>query len=283
MAARADHLAGLFSPPLLGRALAPPATPAMIARAEKAVGVALPEALKAALLVQNGGPIRRSSFKLKPAAAKQYGLKLYSLSTLPSAAAAGQESVVALTKLARKGELPKGLIPLDGDGHAWCCLDYRECGPKGEPRVAHVDLEQERDFTVARSFGELLKGLFQDEESLRPALIALDKGAPKGAALEAALQRLGCAKHKLPGTGNRKYPRPPTWRWRKFRGLLRGEPVWIRFEKNKLYRVSIAKTDQRPAAHPMLTIAVKPADEPACLEQLVAGLGKGAVLISGVS
>ena len=47
------------------------------------------------------------------------------------------------------------------------CLDYRACGPKGEPAVVHVD--QERDFKitpVAPDFESFVRGLV-DRKKLR--------------------------------------------------------------------------------------------------------------------
>jgi hypothetical protein len=45
-------------------------------------------------------------------------------------------------------------------GHDMVCLDYRACGPQGEPQVVHVD--QERDYAVtlvAESFEAFINGL----------------------------------------------------------------------------------------------------------------------------
>lgn len=50
-------------------------------------------------------------------------------------------------------------------GHDMIALDYRSCGPNGEPRVAHVDQEVGYVLTdLASTFGEFISGLV-DEES----------------------------------------------------------------------------------------------------------------------
>ncbi len=48
-------------------------------------------------------------------------------------------------------------------GHDMLCLDYRICGPDGEPQVVHVD--QERDYSitlVAETFESFIRGLESD-------------------------------------------------------------------------------------------------------------------------
>ena len=49
-------------------------------------------------------------------------------------------------------------------GHDMLCLDYRVCGPKGEPRVVHVDQELDYKVThVADNFESFVRGLESDE------------------------------------------------------------------------------------------------------------------------
>ena len=45
-------------------------------------------------------------------------------------------------------------------GHDMICMDYRNCGPQGEPQVVHVD--QERDYKItfiANNFESFIHGL----------------------------------------------------------------------------------------------------------------------------
>jgi hypothetical protein len=49
-------------------------------------------------------------------------------------------------------------------GHDMVCLDYRECGPSGEPQVVHVDQEWGYQITfVAERFEAFIRGLESDE------------------------------------------------------------------------------------------------------------------------
>ena len=274
---------GLFGKPLKVD-ITDPATAEEFARTEAALMVKLPAELLAVLRVRNGGQLRRTSLKLTPEGRKKYGRKRYSFTRLAGVHPTEGDGLTQQTATAREEwELPEGLIPLGGDGHTWCCLDYRVCGPKGEPSVSHIDLEGEQEFALAPTFAEFISNLVRDPDSWEPALIALDQGAPMGTMLDAALQALGCTVYTIPGGyTNPRFPAPPIWHWAKFQGALRDSPVWIQYERNKLYDVSIQKTPDRPAKHPMLTVAVAAADEDACLRELLAGLGQGAVLIHGM-
>lgn len=49
-------------------------------------------------------------------------------------------------------------------GHDMFCLDYRDCGPGGEPTVVHVDQEWDYKIThVADNFEAFIRGLEPDE------------------------------------------------------------------------------------------------------------------------
>lgn len=149
--------------------LAPPATDEQIRAAEQQLGVKLPASLIAVLKVHDGGTLNATEFKLKTLPPEdQWDMDEYTIEQLPSVSASTDRSMDYLLQLAREEwDLPEGLVPLDGDGHWWCCLDYRLCGPKGEPSVVHVDVEDESDifdFKVAESFSELIGGLHSREE-----------------------------------------------------------------------------------------------------------------------
>jgi hypothetical protein len=49
-------------------------------------------------------------------------------------------------------------------GHHMVCLDYRSCGPSGEPAVVHVDQDWDYKITaVATDFESFILGLEGDE------------------------------------------------------------------------------------------------------------------------
>ncbi|MCE9574921.1 MAG: SMI1/KNR4 family protein [Deltaproteobacteria bacterium] len=48
-------------------------------------------------------------------------------------------------------------------GHDMLCLDYRDCGPTGEPRVVHIDQELDYKVTlVAPDFESFIRGLVSE-------------------------------------------------------------------------------------------------------------------------
>lgn len=50
-------------------------------------------------------------------------------------------------------------------GHDMIFLDYRECGPDGEPKVVHVDQEWDYKITpLADSFEEFIRGLVNEDD-----------------------------------------------------------------------------------------------------------------------
>lgn len=285
--AKSRSPAEVFSRLLPGEAVTP-ATEAAITDAERSLGVALPRELKSLLMVRNGARLRFNQFKLKTKPPEQsFARKHYHVPSLPGVGGGPGDDIVTMTALATdEWGLPEGLVPLFGDGHWWCCLDYRVCGPEGEPSVTHVDAGDAPDDTpvevpIAPSFAALLAGLSRDPENLSPALIALDEGAPTCDQVEAVLDGLGYRKCVSPGFSQLKPP--PAWETRKYSSFVKGCDARIELWSNRLYDVSLLLTDQRPEKHPMLRVSVSPKDEEACLRELLAALGPGAVLLHGLA
>ena len=59
--------------------------------------------------------------------------------------------------------MPKGIVLLCGDGHTWVALDYRACGPTGEPPVTWFDNEMEEEILLAPNFQTFLDGLVRGD------------------------------------------------------------------------------------------------------------------------
>lgn len=50
-------------------------------------------------------------------------------------------------------------------GHEMIFLDYRECGPQGEPKVSYVDQEMDYQIIVlADNFEDFIKGLISEDD-----------------------------------------------------------------------------------------------------------------------
>lgn len=132
--------------------LQPPLTQSAVAAAEERIGFRLPAAYLDLLRTQNGGYIRMALPELAHDCISGIGPHFPSLTMFDWAKA--QDHV---------GFPLQGLVPFDGDGHWYLCLDYRE--DAAAPSVSHIDIECDRQSVVAPSFAAYLALLcFEEEE-----------------------------------------------------------------------------------------------------------------------
>lgn len=129
----------------------PHLTEAVIAEAEAGLGVKLPSAYLACLRVQNGGYIRFELADKDLPHDTIWGVGPYfpNINEYHQALdpeAAEDDGFWAPHDCSR-------LVPFDGDGHWFICLDYRN---GEEPSVAFVDVEAEHDLQVAATFEDYL-------------------------------------------------------------------------------------------------------------------------------
>lgn len=125
--------------------LQPKLTIDIIKSAEQKLGYKLPNELIELLRIQNGGYIRKS---LKESLNnKIYGIGPY-FPSLSKVNWVEYENWVSF-------EL-EGLIPFDGDGHWYICLDYRS---KHVPEITYIDTECDRQKKIADSFADYLSQL----------------------------------------------------------------------------------------------------------------------------
>jgi len=124
----------------------PPATEEQISGAEHALGVRFPATLRRMFLEQNGGSLRgmhqESCHEIRPIG------DTYPRIDVNDPWWHNDEYW--------QPEPPLNLlVPFCGDGHHDLCLDYRRCGPTGEPEVCMIS-QGGPEYLVAASFDEFL-------------------------------------------------------------------------------------------------------------------------------
>jgi len=160
----------LLGPPEL--AGFPPADDALIAWAEHELGVTLPDAYKRMARVHNGGLLYCQGIRPVERQFEWHSdREVYCVSEIFGINRGSSMNIVDCTRTARdEWGGPDGLVTLSGDGHWWLCLDYRVCGPNGQPQVVHSENDSETPigaheaFLVAPTFEALLGGLQLDHD-----------------------------------------------------------------------------------------------------------------------
>lgn len=128
-----------------------------IAKAEKKLGVILPDTYKKLILEQNGGYIVHNAFPTShPNSWAEDHIQFNHLLGI-----AKDEGIMDSEYLIEEWELPKGLVLINGDGHTWVAMDYRKT--KENPPIHYFDVEMEEDFKLADSFDEFIEGLYTVE------------------------------------------------------------------------------------------------------------------------
>lgn len=145
------NVESIWQKPIYLPYLQPPLTDEILKSAEEKLGYTLPKELTALLQIQNGGYIRKT---LEESVHDQiYGIGPY----FPSLTAVDWSDYKDWVSF----EL-KGLIPFDGDGHWYICLDYRK--NHNNPQVTYIDTECDSQELVANSFSEYLRQLIIEDE-----------------------------------------------------------------------------------------------------------------------
>lgn len=131
-----------------------------IAKAEKKLGVTLPDTYKKLILEQNGGYTLHNAFPTdQPNGWAEDHVSFDHLRGI-----AKGEGIMDSDYLIEEWELPEGLVLICGDGHTWIALDYRET--KEHPPIHYFDLEYETDFKLTDSFDELIAGHYTTEDRM---------------------------------------------------------------------------------------------------------------------
>jgi|SRR5579871_1221613 len=129
---------GLFLDP--ERPDCPPLTNDRIVCAEDTLSLRLPEAYLDVLRVCNGGKLRRNTYFTQAATswAKNY-IQVESL--LGIGGERGIDSRYGSAYLIEEWGFPSSCVVLWAKGPLAVMLDYRECGPEGDPPIIWVDMD----------------------------------------------------------------------------------------------------------------------------------------------
>ncbi|MFB8277737.1 SMI1/KNR4 family protein [Nocardia colli] len=134
-----------------------PLTDDAVRAAENQLGVELPASLLRLLRVQNGGTVA-DQWNAFPFPAPTPGIDSYA----PFDVVMGvgpTDGLLDTPYLIKEWGLPAPIVLLAGDGHWWVGLDYRNCGPQGEPSVAFFDADRENSVILAPDFETFVRGL----------------------------------------------------------------------------------------------------------------------------
>ena len=134
----------------------PPLTDAVIAVAERQLGVRLPPRYVELLRIQNGGytkdelacPLVEGATRIEDCITLR---ELNGIVPGADAASGGVHNILLTEYMTREWGLPPRQVLLAGDGHTWVSLDYRD---GDEPSVVWLDAEMGREEFVAETFDE---------------------------------------------------------------------------------------------------------------------------------
>ncbi|MFM9279689.1 SMI1/KNR4 family protein [Paenibacillus jiagnxiensis] len=146
-----------------------PPTDEMIAFVEEELGYKLPASYIALMKQQNGGIPKNTCFPTEEATSwAEAHIAITGILGI------GREKSYSLCgdlgsrfMIEEWGYPDIGVVICDcpSAGHDVVMLDYRACGPEGEPEVIHVDQEDDYEITfLAENFEEFIRGLVNEEE-----------------------------------------------------------------------------------------------------------------------
>ncbi len=135
-----------------------------VAMVEGELGYKLPGSYIALMRSQNGGIPRFSNYRTNAQtswAADHVAITgIYSIGREQPCSLCGKFNSAFWVE--EWGYPPIGIYFADcpSAGHDMFCLDYRECGPHGEPAVVHIDQENNYKITyLAKDFESFIRGL----------------------------------------------------------------------------------------------------------------------------
>lgn len=146
----------------------PPPSDEVVAEVEELLGYRLPDAYVELCRLHNGGGLRRGCFPVEePTSWAEDHVAVSRIAPIGRTledSLAGESGSRFMTEEWGYPEIGVVFGACPSAGHDVVMLDYSECGPRGEPRVVHVD--QERDYRVtvlAPDFATFIRGLLPAE------------------------------------------------------------------------------------------------------------------------
>jgi hypothetical protein len=145
-----------------------PVTDVVVAKVERTLGYRLPRAYVALMTSQNGGiPAKTCHRAPSPTSWAVDHVALHGISAIGTKKRYSLCGEMGSTFWIEEwGYPPIGVYFADcpSAGHDMFCLDYRDCGPSGEPKVVHVDQELDYRVTlIAGSFEDFIRGLESED------------------------------------------------------------------------------------------------------------------------
>jgi hypothetical protein len=142
----------------------PSITPRVVAEVEARLGYQLPAAYIALARSQNGGIPRKTSHRTasRTSWAEDHVAiaGIFSIGSDNPSSLCGESGSRFWVEEWGYPDIGIYFADCPSAGHDMLCLDYRACGPQGEPTVAHVDQELDYAITpVAPDFESFLRGL----------------------------------------------------------------------------------------------------------------------------
>lgn len=138
-------------------------------KVENQLGVKLPEAYIELLKIQNGGYIEHNAFLTDfPTSWADDHINVEELRGIGS-----DSCILDSTYLIEEWDLPKGIVIIAGDGHAWIALDYREINEN--PAVILVDEDVAGIRELAPNFKSFIDGLTTMMEEVEAGMSFYDE------------------------------------------------------------------------------------------------------------
>jgi hypothetical protein len=161
---------------------------ALVASVEEELGVRLPRSYLELMQVQNGGiPVNRCFPTKGPTGWAEDHVAISGIlgigRTQPNSLCGSHGSAFMKSEWGYP-DIGVCICDCPSAGHEMIMLDYRECGPTGEPQVVHVDQELDYETTfLAKDFETFVRGLVNESvydtsaEELEEDLANIDLGA----------------------------------------------------------------------------------------------------------